>query len=101
MLTTVFNLHATPKETGRTAASVRAARESKKLENAWDSPSSREPKFEELKAKWKAPSEEYSTEELKREYAEFLEKDRGKRKGGQGLLTQTILEEEDDSEEEF
>jgi hypothetical protein len=84
----LFNLRVTPEETGRTAASVRAERERKNLESAWES----------SKSGWNAPGDELSAEELKREYADFLEKDRGKRKEGQGLLSQTILEEDDDSE---
>jgi hypothetical protein len=35
------------------------------------------------------------------DFSEYIEKDRGKRKGGQGLLSQTILEEDDDSAGEF
>ncbi|KAI9677556.1 MAG: hypothetical protein M1817_006510 [Caeruleum heppii] len=36
---------------------------------------------------------------LRREYADWLDKDRGKRR--EGLLSQTILEEEDDSDDDF
>ncbi len=36
---------------------------------------------------------------MKREYADWLEKDRGRRKNG--LLSTTILEEDDDSEDAF
>lgn len=38
---------------------------------------------------------------LERKYAEWLEKDVGKRKEDQGLLGQTIIEEDDDSEAGF
>ena len=76
ILVSVFNLTSTPEETGRSAASVRAAREKKKLEQAWQSSTTKT---------------EPST---KRRYSEWLETD-------QGLLRQTILEEDDDSEEGF
>lgn len=64
----------------RSAASVRAAREEKKLEDAWRSSSSRG-----------------GDSSLEKRYAEWLEKDAGKRRE-EGLAGQTILEEEDDSE---
>jgi hypothetical protein len=38
---------------------------------------------------------------MEKKYAEWLEKDVGKRREGDGLLAQTILEEEDDSEDGF
>ena len=36
---------------------------------------------------------------LKREYADWLDKDRARKR--EGLVSQTILEEEDDSEDDF
>jgi hypothetical protein len=36
---------------------------------------------------------------VEREYKEFFDKDRGRRREWHGLLPQTILEEEDDSED--
>jgi hypothetical protein len=80
ILVSVFNLTSTPEETGRSAASVRAAREKKKLEQAWQSSTTKTER-----GKWK---EEPSTE---KKFSEWLETD-------QGLLRQTILEEDDDSE---
>jgi hypothetical protein len=38
---------------------------------------------------------------MEKKYAEWLETDRGQRVEDQGLLRQTILEEDDDSEEGF
>lgn len=94
MLTIVFNLHSSPEDQipVRTAASVRATREKRKLESAWESSGG---------AAWSSEGKETHADEMKMEYAEFLEQDRGKRKGGKGLLAQTILEEDDDSEENF
>ncbi len=40
-------------------------------------------------------------EDTSKDYSEYIERDRGKRKEGQGLLSQTILEEDDDSEDGF
>lgn len=68
---------------------MRAARENKKLEDAWQSFSSRGD------ARIKASSPVDS------KYAEWLENDVRKRREGDGLLGQTILEEEDDSEDGF
>jgi hypothetical protein len=68
---------------------VRAAREQKKLEDAWQSSSSRG------EAKLRADPL------VETKYAEWLEKDVGKRREGDGLMGQTILEEEDDSEDGF
>jgi hypothetical protein len=91
MLISIFDLRSTPEDTGRTAASVRAERERRKLESAWPTATpDRDVRANELMG-----------EALKREYAEFLDKDRVKRKHEQGLLGQTILEEDDDSEDGF
>jgi len=68
---------------------VRAAREQKKLEEAWQNSEFRG---------HARPSVDASTE---RKYAEWLEKDVGKRLDNQGLLGQTIIEEDDDSEDVF
>jgi hypothetical protein len=62
---------------------VRAAREKKKLEQAWQSSTTR---TERAKLK-EDPS-------MEKKFSEWLEAD-------QGLLSQTILEEDDDSEEGF
>ncbi|PMD43381.1 hypothetical protein L207DRAFT_509909 [Hyaloscypha variabilis F] len=83
LLVSIFNLTPTPEETGRSAASVRAARETKKLEQAWQSSTTKI-----QGGNWKDDS---STE---KKFSEWLETD-------QGLLRQTILEEDDGSEEGF
>ncbi|EKD13524.1 uncharacterized protein L3040_008609 [Drepanopeziza brunnea f. sp. 'multigermtubi'] len=80
VLVSMFSLKPVAEERGRSAASVRAAREQKKLhklENAWQSSTF---KSEDLNAR-SEPSLE--------KYAEWLEKT------DQGLLGQTILEEDD------
>jgi hypothetical protein len=89
ILVSLFNLNPAPEETTQSAASVRAARETKKLEQAWQSST-----FKSERA-WKAESSRDS------KYAEWLETDLGKRREDQGLFRQTILEEEDDSEDGF
>ncbi|KAG4411033.1 hypothetical protein IFR04_015837 [Cadophora malorum] len=77
LLVSVFNLTATSEETGRSAASVRAAHEQKKLEQAWDRiPTNNE------------KGDLRSDPEMEK-FAEWLEK------GDQGVLGQTILEEDD------
>lgn len=73
----VFNLTPVPEETGRSAASVRAAREQKKLDQAW----------ERIPAKNKTGILRNDPEMEK--FAEWLEK------SDQGVLGQTILEEDD------
>ena len=89
-LVSIFNLTPAAEETGRPAASVRAVREKRKLEQAWQSST-----IKNKRGVWEA---EPSTEE---KYAEWLEVDRGQRVEDQGLSRQTILEEDDDSEGEF
>jgi hypothetical protein len=76
----MFNLKPISEETGRSAVSVRAIREQKKLhklENAWQSSTF---KSEDLNAR---------SEPSLDKYAEWLEKT------DQGVLGQTILEEDD------
>ncbi|KAH7321452.1 hypothetical protein BKA65DRAFT_80886 [Rhexocercosporidium sp. MPI-PUGE-AT-0058] len=77
LLVSVFNLTAVPEETGRSAASVRAAREQKKLDQAWD------------RIPTKGDSGDLRNDPEMEKFAEWLEK------GDQGLLGQTILEEDD------
>ncbi|KAH7393114.1 hypothetical protein BKA64DRAFT_76925 [Cadophora sp. MPI-SDFR-AT-0126] len=77
LLNSIFNLTAVPEETGRSAASVRGAREQKKLEQAWDRIPTKSEK-----------GDLHSDPEMEK-FAEWLEK------GGQGVLGQTILEEDD------
>ncbi|KAL2067853.1 hypothetical protein VTL71DRAFT_15951 [Oculimacula yallundae] len=77
LLVSVLNLTPVPEETGRSAASVRAAREQKKLDEAWE----RIPSKNETGLLRNDPEME--------KFAEWLEK------GDQGVLGQTILEEDD------
>ncbi|PQE30730.1 PMP-22 EMP MP20 Claudin tight junction domain-containing protein [Rutstroemia sp. NJR-2017a WRK4] len=79
VLISLLNLSPAPEELGRSAASVRAARAQKQRDSKQDP------------LKWKIdPS-------VEKKYAEWLEKDGGGRKDEQGLLAQTIIEEDDDS----
>jgi hypothetical protein len=89
VLVSLFNLTPIPEEKGRSAASVRAAREQKKLEEAWQGSS-----FKSDQGRLGADSA------LEKNYAEWLDKESGKRREDQRLSNQTILEEED-SEEGF
>lgn len=82
----VLNLTSEPRENGRSAASVRAAREKKRLEDAWETSNTKK----EIDSGDSSPS---------RKQAVWL--DRGRRGGKEGLLRQTILEEDDTSEDGF
>jgi len=88
VLASLFDLAPVPEEEGRSAASVRAAREKKKLEHAWQNSTVKED------GSWRG---DISMEK----YAEWLEKNTTQRRDDQGLLGQTILEEDDDSEDGF
>jgi hypothetical protein len=88
VLISLFDLTPAPEEEGRSAASVRAEREKRKLEDAWQSSSSRG------EARLRADPA------MEKRYAEWLEKDVGRRMED-GVLRQTILEEDDDSEDGF
>ncbi|CZR58916.1 uncharacterized protein PAC_08808 [Phialocephala subalpina] len=88
VLVSLFDLTPTPEEKGRTAASVRAARE-KKLEQVWQ-----DSQVKDEDGNWKNG---ISMEK----YVEWLEKNATQRGDDHGLLGLTILEEEDDSEDEF
>lgn len=90
MLRVLFHLHPIPEGNGRTAASIYTLREKKRLEDARQSPTP-------LRGNWGSRL----LDEQSIEYAEYLDKGRGRWKEGQGLLSQTILEEDDDSEELF
>jgi len=83
ILMSLFNLSPGPetKTPTRTAASVRAAREQNKLEEVWQSSSSKG-----------------GDSSLEKRYSEWLEKDVGRRRDDHGVIGQTILEEDDDSE---
>lgn len=84
----VLNLNPVPEleEKGRTAASVRAAREQKALEDAWQTSSLNQ-----------QPDSKSGTDSLEERYAQWLEKDAGRAKRNVGLFGQTILEEDDSS----
>lgn len=88
ILVSLFNLTPTPEERGRSAASVRAAREQQKLEEAWQSTS-----FKSDQGRLGFDSS------LEKHYAEWVDNESGKRREDQKLFKQTILEEEDDSDE--
>lgn len=82
VLISVLNLNPVPEQQGRTAASVRAAREKKKLEQAW-----RDPAIKSKDGAWKSDGS------MEKKYVEWLGK------GSKGpTREETILEEDDDSE---
>ncbi len=87
ILVSIFNLTPNPEGTGRSATSVRAAREKKKLEQAWQTSTVKNER------RTAEPS-------MEKKYAEWLETDQGPVREDRGLLRQTILEE-DDSEAGF
>ncbi|EPE34025.1 hypothetical protein GLAREA_07038 [Glarea lozoyensis ATCC 20868] len=89
LLVSLFNLTPAAQEPRRTAASVRAEREQKKLEAAWE--------FSTAKQEPESWRDEVAS---RRNQAQWLDMDRGRRREEPGLLGQTILEEED-SEDEF
>jgi hypothetical protein len=90
VLISLLRLTPTPEERPlRSVAAVRAAREQKKLENAWRSST-----IKGEQGKWRGEAS------MDQKYVEWLEKDVGKRRE-EGLLGQTILEEDDDSEDVF
>lgn len=70
----------------RTAASVRATREQKKLESAWQNPS---PKS--------SNGNFVECQSLEEKYAQWLEQDSSNARKNIGLFGQTILEEDDSS----
>ncbi len=69
---------------------MRTARERKRLEDPWQ-----------VSVPTRHNQARVAGEDTAKDYSEFIEKDRSKRIEGQGLLSQTILEEDDDSEDEF
>jgi len=90
VLVELFNLVPTAEDKRRSIASVRDSREQIKLEEVWQNSSLRGiqggSKAQALPGK---------------DYAEWLDKSSGKRRDNQRLVKQTILEEDDDSEEGF
>jgi hypothetical protein len=89
VLVSLFNLTPVPEEAGRSAASVRAARERKKLEHAWQSSATKNEQV-----KW---GSDISLER----YTDWVGKDASQRREDQGVIGQTIIEEDDDSEDGF
>jgi hypothetical protein len=89
VLLSLFNLTPVPEEGGRSAASVRAARERKKLEHAWQSSA-----IKSEQVKW---GSDISLER----YTDWVGKDASQRREDQGVIGQTIIEEDDDSEDGF
>lgn len=82
VLVSIFNLNPVPETQGRTAASVRAARERKKLEQAWQNSA-----IKGEDGAWKSDGS------MEKKYVEWLGK------GGKvPRREETILEEDDDSE---
>lgn len=77
-------------EKGRTAASVRAAREQRVLEKAWQSSSTIQ-----------QSSKQTGSDSLEDRYVKWLEKDPSNAKKNLGLFGQTILEEDDSSMDGF
>jgi len=90
LLISMLNLSPLPEETQRSAASVRAAREQKKLEDAWQSSA-----VESDQPRWKVDIS------MEAKHGDWSEKDATKRREDHGLLGQTIIEEDDDSEGGF
>lgn len=82
----ILDLTPETQEKGRSAASVRAAREKRMLEDAWETSILKE-------------TETGDSSFSSRKQAVWL--DRGRRGDKEGLLRQTILEEEDTSEDGF
>jgi hypothetical protein len=90
VLVSIFNLTPDPEEKGHSAASFRAAREKKKMQQ------------QQLEQEWqnsilKNEDSTWKSDSSMEKYAEWLEKGRGYRRED-GLLGQTILEEDDDSD---
>ena len=91
IIISVFNLQTVHGDERRQPVSLPAQQDRKRFEDAWDAatpklPYAGGPKLE---------------ENLASEYAVLSSKDLGKKKESQGLLSQTILEEDDDSEDGF
>ncbi|CAD6439667.1 5ffba10d-8892-4564-ab5b-a0dda35c9f7f [Sclerotinia trifoliorum] len=83
VLASLLKLTSNPEDTGHSLVSIRATEEQKKQETKPDL------------LKWKVdPS-------VEKRYSEWLEKDGGRKKDEHGLLAQTIIEEDDDSDDGF
>ena len=93
LLAAIFALDSQPEESGRTAASVRAAREKRKLQAIQET--SNEQAMMRIK----------ETLLMRQEYNDYLSQDRlrvsSREKGGLLAPSQVILEEEDDSDDAF
>ncbi|APA08119.1 hypothetical protein sscle_03g028890 [Sclerotinia sclerotiorum 1980 UF-70] len=83
VLESLFKLTSNPEDTGHPLVSIHATKEQKKQKTKPDL------------LKWKVdPS-------VEKRYSEWLEKDGGRKKDEHGLLAQTIIEEDDDSDDGF
>ncbi|RDL35115.1 Uncharacterized protein BP5553_07046 [Venustampulla echinocandica] len=82
ILVMVFDLNSAPADRNQSAASIRATKEQKELEGAWKSSLSKSGPD-----RWRSKP------------TEWQDLDRGKRRDDTGLLGQTIIEEDDDSDE--
>lgn len=82
LLVSIFELNSVPEERGRTAASVRADKEREKLEQSWHNAT-------------------FKDKNSIRKYDEWLDQQTTRRGDDHGILGQTILEEDDNSEDEF
>ncbi|KAF4615578.1 hypothetical protein G7Y89_g15296 [Cudoniella acicularis] len=89
VLISIFNLTPAPEDRGRTAASVRAARDQKKLEGAWEASLSKEGG-----ERWRG---DHAILKKPAAWSDTALRTRGDK----GLLGQTIIEEDDDSEDGF
>ena len=92
VLVSLFNMKEVPEATGksRTAASVRAAREQRVLEKAWQSSSTEH-----------QGGLQTEKDSLEDRYARWLKKDSNNARKNLGLFGQAILEEDDSSMEGF
>lgn len=92
ILISLLNLKNVPESEGkgRTAASVRAAREQRVLEKAWQNSSVTS-----------QSAKQADSDSLEERYAQWLEKDSSNSKKNLGLFGQTILEEDDSSMDGF
>jgi hypothetical protein len=84
ILINVLHLRTAPQDSGHTAASFHAAREKKRLEELWPNSA--------------VLGSNRGKKGTPKEFTEYIDKDRTNRKDGKGLLSQIILEEDDDSE---
>jgi hypothetical protein len=83
IIASLFNLNTNPKEAGLKAASLRASQENKRLETAW------------ARSTINSGDPGFRNKAMAEGYPKWPGSDMGHRKEDQGLLAQTILEEDD------